>query len=111
MAWESSNRRQELPKNWATLRAKVLKRDGHQCTERDPNTGLRCTEHATDVDHISPGNDHSMTNLRALCQWHHRRKSGIEGGQARQRQLAEQRAQNRRRTARFDRREKHPGEL
>ncbi|MFE0722020.1 HNH endonuclease [Streptomyces rochei] len=82
-----------------------MKRDGYACTVNG------CANPATEVDHIRPGDDHSMGNLRAICSDCHKRKSSTEGGQARQRQAAQQRTEIRRRTARFDRREKHPGEL
>jgi len=49
------------------------------------------------VDHIKPGNDHSNANLRAMCYWHHRRKSSTEGNQARTRLTQRRRA------------ERHPG--
>ena len=29
--------------------------------------GFRCYNTATDVDHISPGDDHSLSNLQGLC--------------------------------------------
>lgn len=82
--WVGSDRRQHLPPGWATIRKRVLARDGHRCTATLRN-GHRCHDRATDVDHINPGDDHSDSNLRALCAWHHRRKSSSEGGQARQR--------------------------
>jgi hypothetical protein len=35
------------------------------------------------VDHVIPGQDHSLVNLRGICQWHHARKSAQEGVAAR----------------------------
>lgn len=102
--WQGSNRRQELPKNWSAIRARVLKRDGGQCVARHPDTGVRCDEPATDVDHIKPGDYHNESNLRSLCGWHHKKKSSSEGGAAR---IAIQR----RNAKKFDRSEPHPGEL
>jgi 5-methylcytosine-specific restriction endonuclease McrA len=81
MAWQNSTRRARLPKGWTRLRARVLKRDGYLCQERF-STGELCGAPATDVDHIAPGDDHSMANLRALCAWCHRQKSSSEGGSA-----------------------------
>ncbi|KPC89936.1 HNH endonuclease [Streptomyces sp. NRRL F-6602] len=81
MAWEGSTRRQRLPKDWPARRRRVLRRDGHRCVELYSD-GRRCTQPATDVDHIVPGDDHRMENLRALCSWHHARKSAHEGGTA-----------------------------
>ena len=83
MAWNTSNRRARLPKNWAAIRAAVLKRDGYRCCHVRTDTGLRCTEAATEVDHIKAGDDHSEGNLQSLCVWHHARKSSREGASAR----------------------------
>jgi 5-methylcytosine-specific restriction protein A len=103
--WNNSDRNSRLPDNWKSIRARILRRDGYQCTAiRDDGEGLRCPEPATDVDHIRPGDDHRDTNLRSLCDWHHRRKSSSEGGRAMQ--LARQRA-----ARQFNRSEAHPGSL
>ena len=82
--WQNSNRVNELPRNWKQLRLQVLVRDGYQCTHIDDYT--RCTQRATDVDHIEHGNNHSLNNLRSLCNWHHARKSSAEGNQSPNRQ-------------------------
>lgn len=81
MAWANSDRRARLPKNWPTLRRRVIRRDDGRCTAVY-SEGERCSMPGTDVDHITPGDDHSMTNLRLLCPWHHGKKSGAEGGRA-----------------------------
>lgn len=78
----------------------MLARDGYWCTATD-DTGTRCGEPATDVDHIEPGDNHDETNLTSLCSWHHARKSAREGGTA-----AAARRTTRRRTP-----EPHPGDL
>lgn len=101
--WKGSNRREELPPNWPSIRIRILARDGHRCVHRDIY-GHRCTEVATDVDHIRPGNDHSDANLRSLCSWHHDRKSAREGAQA----VAAARKYHARK---FRREEPHPGAL
>ncbi|TQF03921.1 HNH endonuclease [Kitasatospora acidiphila] len=80
--WQGSNRRSELPSDWSSRRQAVLARDGYQCTWIE-STSQRCTEKATDVDHIIPGGSHEPANLRALCSWHHSRKSSAEGNAAR----------------------------
>jgi hypothetical protein len=79
--WEGSTRASRLPHNWPQLRQLVKERDGNRCTElmRD---GTRCTDQGTDVDHILPGDDHSLDNLRLLCTWHHKKKSSAEGNAA-----------------------------
>lgn len=102
--WAGSDRRERLPSNWAVVRKRVLRRDDNRCTDRNPDTGLRCAEVATDVDHVVPGDDHSMSNLTSLCGWHHSRKSSREGHAA---LMAKRRAHEKK----FRRQEKHPGAL
>lgn len=82
MAWSTSNRRERLPADWHSRRARVLRRDSYRCQALD-SLGAKCGEPATDVDHINPGDDHSYANLQALCRWHHARKSSAEGAAAR----------------------------
>ncbi|ROQ27118.1 HNH endonuclease [Streptomyces sp. PanSC19] len=82
--WVGSTRRQRLPKNWASLRRRVIRRDGGQCTATYSD-GRRCEQPGTDVDHIVPdslGGSDALENLALLCTWHHARKSSAEGGRA-----------------------------
>lgn len=81
MAWEGSDRRQRLPKDWPRIRRRIIRRDGGVCTARYSD-GRRCELPGTDVDHIVPGDDHRDENLQLLCPWHHARKSANEGGSA-----------------------------
>lgn len=82
--WQGSNRRAQLPPDWASrIRPMVLERDGQQCAIYDD--GVRCTYRATDVDHIGDKNDHSPQNLRAICDWHHKKRSSAQGNAARKR--------------------------
>src|SRR5690606_18328711 len=85
-AWSTSTRRRRLPPNWSAIRARILARDGGQCTWIEH--GQRCTSTGTDVDHIRPGDDHDNPNLRTLCQAHHKAKSSSEGGRASARKRA-----------------------
>lgn len=78
MAWDSKKRKAQLPANWSALRRKVLDRDQHRCCATLPN-GSRCSETAKHVDHVVRGDDHSMSNLQALCPKHHFQKSAAEG--------------------------------
>ena len=80
MAWEGSNRRSELPPDWAKIRARILKRDGGRCTWKLPS-GARCPRGARDVDHVnqSRNDDHSDANLQSLCPTHHAQKTSKEG--------------------------------
>jgi 5-methylcytosine-specific restriction endonuclease McrA len=82
MAWESSDRKARLPADWSTRRVRVLRRDGYKCQARD-SLNVMCGAPANQVDHVEPGDDHSLENLRALCRWHHARKSSAEGAAAR----------------------------
>lgn len=101
--WAGSDRSSRLPADWAKIRSKVFKRDGYRCTAKMLD-GTRCPGAAEECDHVRRGDDHRMENLTSLCTWHHGKKSGTEGGQAR---AAKWRKNNRR----FRRGETHPGLL
>ncbi|MEV8214994.1 HNH endonuclease signature motif containing protein [Leifsonia sp. NPDC077715] len=83
--WKGSDRRRQLPKDWPAIVMFVLRRDRHRCQRVREDTGKKCGRHANQVDHkIRPadgGTDHP-SNLQALCEWHHQRKSSSEGGTA-----------------------------
>lgn len=82
--WRGSRRKFEFPPDWARRRAKVLQRAGYRCEHVRADTGTRCRERATEVDHVVPhsqGGSDELGNLQALCSWHHVRKSGREGAQ------------------------------
>lgn len=79
--WAGSKRRSELPADWPERRAYVLARDEYRCRWREQRTV--CGRAATDVDHITPGDDHRYENLQALCRDHHALKSSREGSAAR----------------------------
>lgn len=100
MAWDGSNRRARLPKDWKSRRIAVLNRDGRRCRVLSEETGMRCTEVATEVDHIHPGDNHDLHNLQAICSWHHAKKSSAEG-----------RAAKIKIEPRYRKPEKHPGAL
>lgn len=83
--WAGSTRKSRLPADWPNRRRRILKRDGGRCTAIRIDTGQRCGELATDVDHIVPdfeGGGDEDSNLASLCEWHHDRKSSAEGGRA-----------------------------
>ncbi|MDN4476616.1 HNH endonuclease signature motif containing protein [Demequina sp. SYSU T00192] len=85
MPWEKttvSARASRLPADWRRRRVLVLKRDGYACQMRT-STGALCRDHANQVDHIIRGDNHDLSNLRALCVWHHARKTSAEGNAAR----------------------------
>lgn len=68
--WDSSRRRESLPPEWPQIRRQVFREKGRVCV---------CGNAASEVDHIKPGNDHSMANLRPICVPCHKRKSSGEG--------------------------------
>lgn len=97
MSWHTSDRRTRLPRNWPVIRAATIARAGGHCqaTTHDP----RCDGTATDVDHITPGDNHHPSNLQALSAACHRAKTARESAQR-----AKRRAALRRRPE-----EQHPG--
>ena len=97
MVWSSSDRRSRLPKNWPAVRARVLKRDKYRCQMNLEG----CAGVATDVDHITRGDDHSLGNLRAVCSGCHKKKTQAEALMARRKKRA----------LRFRPSERHPGAL
>lgn len=85
-----------MPSDWARhIRPSILDRDGHMCTMVDD--GVPCVMVAREVDHIGDRDDHRPENLRAVCEWHHARRSSAQGNAAR------------RRPAERRQRETHPG--
>lgn len=81
--WQGSTRKATLPPNWHALRKQILERDEHSCkwmTDGEP-----CGAEATHVDHKHRKGGDAPSNLRALCAWHHNRKSSAEGNEAQER--------------------------
>lgn len=72
--FETSDRRSRLPRNWTSIRRRVLIRDKF-CRVCEVNL-------STEVDHILPGDDHGDENLQGICRYCHSRKSAREGGLA-----------------------------
>lgn len=101
--WRGSKRRSELPADWQALRRRILRRDNHQC-QWEYETKQKCLGEAREVDHIRRGGDHNEANLRALCSYHHQKKSSSEGNQVTA-------AQRRVIKTKFRRTEGHPGLL
>lgn len=82
MAWSSSNRRAGLPSNWATIRRRILRRDGHRCQWPLTFGGI-CGADAHEVDHRADPALHTDANLWALCPPHHGHKTQLEAAAAR----------------------------
>lgn len=88
---------------WAKKRARQL-RAYPQCQFKQD--GIQCSELATIADHIKPrfeGGADDPSNYQSLCEGHSKLKTAAEGHRA----WANHKAQTK---ARFERREKHPGE-
>lgn len=84
--WVGSDRQYTLPPDWDQIVARIKRRDGNRCQWIREDTQRRCLRRADGgVDHITPhsqGGTDDDSNLMALCGYHHRRKTGIEGGTA-----------------------------
>jgi 5-methylcytosine-specific restriction enzyme A len=72
--WQGSNRKERLPRDWKTRRAKVL--------ERDPICYVCHTRASQHVDHVVRGDNHAYENLKGICAWCHGKKSSAEGNAA-----------------------------
>lgn len=74
MSWADSDRRARLPGNWRRqIRPFIL--------HRDPTCRLAwpgCTVTSTEVDHITPGDNHHPSNLQGLCTPCHKAKTQTE---------------------------------
>lgn len=96
MAWSTSDRLDRLPPWWSKFTEKFL-RENPTCAIKDEG----CQVQATEVDHIIPGDDHSLKNLQPACERCHAKKSSREGNAAKARMRALRRRP----------RDRHPGEL
>ena len=77
-----STRKETLPADWNHRRLATLRRDGHQCQHVRYDTGRKCGKHANQVDHVDDRDDHRLSNMQSLCEWHHQQKSSSQGGTA-----------------------------
>ena len=78
----NTNRKAELPSDWALRRIRVLRRDSYACQHRDRPGGPKCLAPANQCDHIERGMNHSLENLQALCREHHAQKTAREALEA-----------------------------
>lgn len=77
--WKNSTRAKRLPSNWdSEIRPAAFALYGDICHV--------CHRHgANQIDHLEPGDDHSLENLRPIHAFPcHARKSSAEGGKAAQ---------------------------
>lgn len=91
--WYGSDRRDRLPRDWASIRAMVRERAHNHCQAR-VHSAL-CDGIGDDCDHIMPGDDHSLANLQWLNHNCHKLKTSRESAE---------------RNARRARQRKHPVE-
>ena len=93
MAWQGT-RGKQLPKNWATIRKRILR--------RDPTCSICRARPSVEVDHIQRGDNHHPSNLRGVCAPCHQRKSSQEGARAKAARYNQ---------LKYRKPAKHPGEL
>lgn len=82
MAWDRSDRRAHLPKDWHRRRAIAKREAGGQCQWIED--GARCPMPGTDCDHIDRHGGDDPSNLQWLCRPHHKAKTAAESAAARQ---------------------------
>lgn len=76
--WIGSQRKSELPADWQSrIRPAIIARDSSRC--RWIESGRRCAAQGTDVDHVGDKDDHSLSNLRLLCSFHHKKRTSAQG--------------------------------
>jgi len=100
MAWGTSNRRSQLPRNWQQLRTAAKTRAGGICEH--VTDGARCTTPGRELHHTGDNTDHRLEALEWICTDCHKRETQK---QARASQTARYR-DARRRTP-----ETHPGSI
>lgn len=99
MSWQGSTRSERLPADWDSIRRAVKRRARGRCeaTKHDP----RCPGTGAECDHITPGDDHSLSNLQWLSTECHKAKTSADNAAANH-----ERARLRRRPT-----EQHPGSI
>lgn len=91
MAWsDDGSRVSPLPPNWGrigrtgTIVDQVFIRDGGRCKFRLPS-GARCPrtypDSRMDVDHKGDRDNHDLSNLRLLCEHHHKQVTQAQAWQ------------------------------
>lgn len=96
--WAGSTRRARLPDDWPQRVRQIKARDRGQCQATDH--APRCDGRGTDVDHIEPGDDHSLENLQLLSRACHVAKTARETAE-----------RNRTKVTGRKRPERHPGTI
>lgn len=78
--WASSNRRDQLPPNWQTLRRQAKTR-AHGICEHATN-GQRCTNPGTELHHTRDNDDHRLEVLEWICRDCHRAETQRQSREA-----------------------------
>lgn len=84
-SWRSS----PLPSNWLALRRFVLARDMNACMwgklpgESESGEVGNCRNPGTEVDHMGGNANHDPAALRAICTYHHRKRTSAQANAAR----------------------------
>lgn len=82
-----SRRSAPLPPNWGKIASVVLMRDRYRCRwgelHSDGAEPGQCSTRATDADHMGDPNDHDPNMLRALCRYHHDKRTAAQANAAR----------------------------
>ncbi len=76
MAWSTSDRAKRLPRDWEQRKAEVKRRDRGRCQAVTHVRG--CDGRGTEVDHVTPGDNHELHNLQLLSEPCHRAKTARE---------------------------------
>lgn len=71
--WDTSHRHDRLPEDWQLIRAEVKARANGRCQAKQHANG--CNGIGTDCDHIIPGDNNSLENLRWLSNACHKAKT------------------------------------
>lgn len=98
MSWSTSTRRAELPPGWSSTIVPRIKARDHDACQWPTHTGVCGSTDRLEVDHIGDPHDHRDANLRALCHWHHAKRTAEQAAAARGPAVTERRPA-----------ERHPG--
>ena len=96
--WAGSTRRSRLPDDWPQRVRDIKTRDRGTC--QADHHAPRCDRRGTDVDHIEPGDNHSLANLQLLSRACHAAKTAREAAE-----------RNRAKVTGRKRPERHPGAI
>lgn len=82
MSWAGSNRRATLPPGWSSRTVPRIKARDRVC-QWPTEYGVCGSTDRLEVDHIGDPHDHRDANLRALCHWHHSKRTAQQAAAAR----------------------------